>query len=169
MREQLSPCAQSAWRSEAGHWPLCPPRPLSGHLPISCGTAFQREEWRGCLACDPGPIQACRPLHPPGTSKAPPPSLAVASPRSPPRLCHSLILKEQNHVISLLCSVSSSVFLSHHRSHRRHSGPQSPTPSGLSLSAPLLLPLWPLCCSSKMLSTLLPRTFVLAVLAPIFA
>lgn len=95
-------------------------RPLSGHLPVSCGTAFQGEQ---LCPLTPRAYPALLGLSVPPGAPRPCPSLAVASPRSPRRRCCSLVLEEQTQVMSLPCSASPRVFLLSHGNHGHHSGP----------------------------------------------
>lgn len=122
-------------------------QPLSGHLPISCGTDFLGGGAKGGLPCLLTQTYLCLLTSLPHLGPPRPlPSPAVASPRSPLSLCPCLVLEEQNQVRSLLCS-HPPVFSSLTR--RRHSitmGREAAT----HLAFPLCLlfqPLWPLGCS----------------------
>lgn len=91
LKEKPSPCVRSAWWSEPGQLATSSahPRPLSGHLPVSCGTAFQGE--RPC-PLTPRAYPALLGLSVPPGAPRPRLSLAVASPQSPRRRCRSLVL-----------------------------------------------------------------------------
>ena len=61
MRDQPAPVNVQL----GGQRPLCLlTRPLSGHLPVSCGSAFQEEESGAASLRDLAPTRPCWPLHP---------------------------------------------------------------------------------------------------------
>ena len=130
LREKPSPGAHSAWRSEPGQLATSSahPRPLSGHLSVSCGTALRGEAWGSSLFPDPWGLPCLAgPLGPTWGPKAPP----IA-----PHGVFCLVL-EQNQVRSLpaLCPFSAVEATVPTVGHR----PWLVRPSSLLPSAPAIL------------------------------
>lgn len=131
-------------------------RALSGHLPVSCGSAFQEEESGAASPHDLVPPLLCWPLHPTWDPQGPS-HPARAIPMGSSKTAVLLFWKSKTrspHASAqhpLACSSLT-------RSHSHLGGPQGPAcPIWPFLQVPLHQLLWSVCCSTNTLSPLLPQ------------
>lgn len=127
MRDQTAPVNVQ----RGGQRPPCLlTRALSGHLPVSCGSAFQEEESGAASPHDLVPPLPCWPLHPTWDPQGPS-HPATAIPMGSSKTAVLLFWKSKTrspHASAQHPLVCSSLT----RSHSHLSGPQGLAPSGLS-------------------------------------